>query len=123
MVSTHTPHARRDVAKVRALRETFIVSTHTPHARRDEVWKLFSEKVLRFQLTRLMRGVTIAGKRFTTPNVFQLTRLMRGVTYGFDSCEYRIEVSTHTPHARRDCSACKIFIQSGCFNSHASCEA
>ena len=33
-ISTHTPHARRDEEKARALREQ-IISTHTPHARRD----------------------------------------------------------------------------------------
>ena len=56
-----------------------------------------------FQLTRLMRGVTDSGARGHNGNDrFQLTRLMRGVTdYEYDSDSYS-EISTHTPHARRD---------------------
>ena len=79
VISTHTPHARRDVNKLmRSASST--ISTHTPHARRDaaspierfislnfnshascEAWQnrlwlqLFA---VQFQLTRLMRGVT-----------------------------------------------------------------
>ena len=34
------------------------ISTHTPHARRDGVIIMASIKDLKFQLTRLMRGVT-----------------------------------------------------------------
>ena len=78
----------------------------------------------KFQLTRLMRGVTVrnAGKlsrmristhtpharRDETPKntmlfaKFQLTRLMRGVTSGGNAYENVKEISTHTPHARRD---------------------
>ena len=33
-----------------------------------------------FQLTRLMRGVTIDAEKFVAYYEFQLTRLMRGVT-------------------------------------------
>ena len=33
-ISTHTPHARRDLGIETFLR-VFIISTHTPHARRD----------------------------------------------------------------------------------------
>ena len=55
-ISTHTPHARRDsfIIPVRLL---FVISTHTPHARRDE---------------RLAAD------------------------------DNRQHISTHTPHARRD---------------------
>ena len=34
-ISTHTPHARRDVAP-EVKPQPFIISTHTPHARRDK---------------------------------------------------------------------------------------
>ena len=54
-----------------------------------------------FQLTRLMRGVTVRKAYITNANKFQLTRLMRGVTY------FRIIGS----------------ILNDDFNSHASCEA
>ena len=39
------------------------------------------KKISKFQLTRLMRGVTFSGGSPYRPNdKFQLTRLMRGVT-------------------------------------------
>ena len=56
------------------------ISTHTPHARRDGFVSVFPLELIQFQLTRLMRGVTIC---FIPPVFncgFQLTRLMRGVT-------------------------------------------
>ena len=34
LISTHTPHARRDKAFIIRLRNV-VISTHTPHARRD----------------------------------------------------------------------------------------
>ena len=34
--------------------------------------------------------------------VFQLTRLMRGVTKAYDIKCSVVNISTHTPHARRD---------------------
>ena len=57
VISTHTPHARRD-AIMNQKGSVFDISTHTPHARRDQ--KSVSQKTLirSFQLTRLMRGVT-----------------------------------------------------------------
>ena len=36
------------------------ISTHTPHARRDVVKNLTARRLTKFQLTRLMRGVTTA---------------------------------------------------------------
>ena len=56
------------------------ISTHTPHARRDVIVSLFSN-ALRFQLTRLMRGVTFESCAIMQNVKFQLTRLMRGVTF------------------------------------------
>ena len=55
-----------------------------------------------FQLTRLMRGVTRSSNCSSNSKSFQLTRLMRGVTScnGIGYLPYTI--STHTPHARRD---------------------
>ena len=76
-----------------------------------------------FQLTRLMRGVTISPSNTLPAIWFQLTRLMRGVTiYGQAAFVYD-EVSTHTPHARRDYHTETVTIAQGGFNSHASCEA
>ena len=50
-----------------------------------------------------MRGVTL---RFIYLRIqeakFQLTRLMRGVTSLFLMYFRKVSISTHTPHARRD---------------------
>ena len=62
-----------------------------------------TDYVEQFQLTRLMRGVTPTS--FLSPRsalIFQLTRLMRGVTFIVCNGTEQIEISTHTPHARRD---------------------
>ena len=78
-ISTHTPHARRDIRIVHGF-FTIKISTHTPHARRDfhlQGNRLFLSK---FQLTRLMRGVTAVVVNCQRDCAFQLTRLMRGVT-------------------------------------------
>ena len=83
MISTHTPHARRDNTENGDVRINNI-STHTPHARRDPFADYLSQHGLAFQLTRLMRGVTEERSRSPTPpRKFQLTRLMRGVTHPF----------------------------------------
>ena len=101
-----------------------VISTHTPHARRDAIHTEILTTTHSFQLTRLMRGVTQSLVNLTaektisthTPHArrdlfknmdilllpkFQLTRLMRGVTNGG---------STQTYNNLN-------------FNSHASCEA
>ena len=72
-----------------------------------------------------MRGVTTTKslKNFIEGK-FQLTRLMRGVTMHCESWQaVLIAISTHTPHARRDCGHSGFFIFYINFNSHASCEA
>ena len=58
-----------------------LISTHTPHARRDtlRLWSFATLKI--FLLTRLMRGVTLRDVAITSFVQFLLTRLMRGVTY------------------------------------------
>ena len=57
---------------------------------------------VQFQLTRLMRGVTIEMNLYIGNRKFQLTRLMRGVTALTAVQEWTVSISTHTPHARRD---------------------
>ena len=71
-----------------------------------------------------MRGVTFSGGSPYRPNdKFQLTRLMRGVTHKYAN-DYRYYIiSTHTPHARRDFRAVAHTARMTNFNSHASCEA
>ena len=52
-----------------------------------------------------MRGVTGINLKTAQRIVkFQLTRLMRGVTIDAGSYFDRFSISTHTPHARRDLS-------------------
>ena len=58
VISTHTPHARRDLGVRGILGQPREISTHTPHARRDQVLADKSASGRTFQLTRLMRGVT-----------------------------------------------------------------
>ena len=57
---------------------------------------------VKFQLTRLMRGVTSFFFQLRKPFKFQLTRLMRGVTSFSLHFNTLRHISTHTPHARRD---------------------
>ena len=51
-----------------------------------------------------MRGVTVVGNGWMFIVQFQLTRLMRGVTHVNQSLPKILIISTHTPHARRDCN-------------------
>ena len=79
------------------------ISTHTPHARRDVLIFGNCPILSIFQLTRLMRGVTFQIFFFSTEKPkFQLTRLMRGVTWLLILVAVLVVISTHTPHARRD---------------------
>ena len=143
-ISTHTPHARRDrnVQHTKEMQEDF-----NSHAS-CEAWQMSRKVTLNcniFQLTRLMRGVTesrrfvpprpqfqltrlMRGVTHTTKNtvkklVFQLTRLMRGVTKTSVFICRKVQISTHTPHARRDNEKTAQIESSINFNSHASCEA
>ena len=56
------------------------ISTHTPHARRDLATLDKNGDILTFLLTRLMRGVTRGVYTTKSDLRFLLTRLMRGVT-------------------------------------------
>ena len=49
-----------------------------------------------------MRGVTFNSIFGERKNGFQLTRLMRGVTMNVADFVLKHFISTHTPHARRD---------------------
>ena len=61
LISTHTPHARRDHTKHDRSSRGSPISTHTPHARRDTAKNGSIDPNDIFQLTRLMRGVTFKG--------------------------------------------------------------
>ena len=100
-ISTHTPHARRDTNAEDYKTKYDKISTHTPHARRDFRLSSAVLRLVRFLLTRLMRGVTLQGVLYVLSLV----------------------ISTHTPHARRD--EYEAILESVLVNfySHASCEA
>ena len=49
-----------------------------------------------------MRGVTTIDSEEWAELEFQLTRLMRGVTQNIGQLDGYLDISTHTPHARRD---------------------
>ena len=103
--------------------ETFYFYSHAS----CEAWHAFYKwlkKRTRFLLTRLMRGVTSSRRKFPFYCSFLLTRLMRGVTSAICPANWKIiflltrlmrgvtlfrkkwshlwQISTHTPHARRD---------------------
>ena len=122
------------------------ISTHTPHARRDNNLLLVCGRSYAFQLTRLMRGVTVSVWKFFrleyisthTPHARRDTVFVKTVLISFDfnshaSCEawlleptpynFKLKISTHTPHARRDFQHYFNDYIGNNFNSHASCEA
>ena len=101
-ISTHTPHARRDALD--ASQELDLLQFQLTRLMRGvTVSSVFNVPELIFQLTRLMRGVTQELPPISKPQIrFQLTRLMRGVTFERGRVCLLQDISTHTPHARRD---------------------
>ena len=61
----------------------------------------FTQIVLIFLLTRLMRGAAIPDKRISAEWKFLLTRLMRGAALININQHTITAISTHAPHARR----------------------
>ena len=95
-ISTHTPHARRDIA-LQSRTQHRMISTHTPHARRDPL------------------GGCLALISTHTPHA------RRDPTH---TCHFiSAAISTHTPHARRDPVGSVMESTRYDFYSHASCEA
>ena len=70
-----------------------------------------------------MRGVTASRAVTVKRCIFLLTRLMRGVTHHLVAAGCMDEISTHTPHARRDSESKVAVGEFSDFYSHASCEA
>ena len=123
-ISTHTPHAGRDLPedlrrahmddfnshapcgarRLAACRDFDLldISTHTPHAGRDYVGGVNYELFTTFQLTRPMRGATDWCGHCVSRLEFQLTRPMRGATPPRKRDGKSRRISTHTPHAGRD---------------------
>ena len=68
-ISTHTPHARRDMKGLSDY-NNIPISTHTPHARRDDTIQPQPNTVFLFLLTRLMRGVTSSSNSSSKPVIY-----------------------------------------------------
>ena len=100
-ISTHTPHAGRDlVISLSVSAKT--ISTHTPHAGRDRQLLVYGYTPKNFY-SHAPCGARPSGITFTiVMDQFLLTRPMRGATgkrgVSWDSSV----ISTHTPHAGRD---------------------
>ena len=144
-ISTHTPHARRDIPTGHLILPSISISTHTPHARRDIYVSFIVLSSNDFyshascEAWRKMRGVVpvlsnfyshasceawhAKSRNFDFAKKFLLTRLMRGVTAVEMGLSASLVISTHTPHARRDTLYDTIIINAPHFYSHASCEA
>ena len=121
------------------------ISTHTPHAGRDLTSAALSAAHLRFLLTRPMRGATASCSAGPAETVFLLTRPMRGATGCAERKRYHGEflltrpmrgatasitpaadtlvISTHTPHAGRDMRSGNRRRIRRNFYSHAPCGA
>ena len=121
-ISTHTPHARRDVMFKFLLAYTDI-STHTPHARRDSFVSFHFEKLRISTHTPHARRDNSSVYHIPVQYRFLLTRLMRGVTLVICVLTSMLIISTHTPHARRDHVMLDYAQYVNDFYSHASCEA
>ena len=143
-ISTHTPLARRDDRGVDVARAV-LISTHTPLARRD----IYGNKAVQFfpnfyshascearplrreqhdlriifLLTRLLRGATTSAPQGRDKQTFLLTRLLRGATTNPAQIQVNLNISTHTPLARRDALVLANLYVISNFYSHASCEA
>ena len=104
IISTHTPHARRDFV-VSRLGRRWGISTHTPHARRDV--KMICLPIFSAISTHTPHARRDPRRLPACPSrlPFLLTRLMRGVTALDFVAAQNEEISTHTPHARRDYSS------------------
>ncbi len=106
-ISTHAPHARRDITADMILLKDTQISTHAPHARRDYKTRYYNTGVKISTHAPHARRDTITGGKFITTDNF----------YSRASCEARryvrtnpfiTTISTHAPHARRDSSSGRI---------------
>ena len=122
-ISTHTPHARRDILFFMKSSDN-LISTHTPHARRDilprsfpggtahfyshascEAWRLLIP--LQYLACNFYSHASCEAWQNSTEFLFTVDNF-----YSHASCEawphillimmLHLLISTHTPHARRD---------------------
>ena len=121
-ISTHTPHAGRDLISDE-MSDAIQISTHTPHAGRDTKRK----NVLWFG--RISTHTPHAGRdpynysEFTSTNSFLLTRPMRGATVANNvDMESPLDFYSHAPCGARPAGRGSLYGH-GHFYSHAPCGA
>ena len=100
-ISTHAPHARRDVSAVAAPPDG-VISTHAPHARRDDIPDAANVHLAISTHAPHARRDAGSASSAAGDAQFLLTRLMRGATYQQGLSRFWSKISTHAPHARRD---------------------
>ena len=122
LISTHTPLARRDCAYLHMC-HLLVISTHTPLARRDTDSDEQNIVIAISTHTPLARRDKVAVIKGVPVLKFLLTRLLRGVTAMMANQGYKGSISTHTPLARRDLLHRLSPHSDIHFYSHASCEA
>ena len=78
------------------------ISTHTPHAGRD-IWVFIVNVIHQYFYSHAPCGARPKHAANVLESiVFLLTRPMRGATYCICNTIYIRSISTHTPHAGRD---------------------
>ena len=122
-ISTHTPHARRDIFSWYYV-NNFRISTHTPHARRD----LNPPFRARLRQNFYSHASCEAWQHFPLGHCSQQKNFYSHASCEAWPCLIRLSdmphfISTHTPHARRDLTLFFLWLLGNYFYSHASCEA
>ena len=129
MISTHTPHAGRDVLSF-CFHPRCAISTHTPHAGRDENCQIRRSGWCDFyshapcgarrnggrndcRNQNFYSHAPCGARQIWSPWIrrsrrFLLTRPMRGATKPHHVIVNTIRISTHTPHAGRDSGSLSI---------------
>ena len=101
VISTHTPHAERDLMCFSYLYYFSVISTHTPHAERDgNVWFESQIKDISTHTPHAERDNDYWNVMFVIHISTHTPHAERDVF--IQSIIFSIKISTHTPHAERD---------------------
>ena len=115
---------RRSIEETRRSSRPYILTFQLTRPMRGAThWSWTANRHGKFQLTRPMRGATRTDDQQDRNQRFQLTRPMRGATAMLRDLPDVIKISTHTPHAGRDCFNYASILVAKHFNSHAPCGA
>ena len=121
-ISTHTPLARRDESGRPTTRGTEYFYSHAScEARRGDVNDPI--EIINFYSHASCEARLITSSPVSHLFSFLLTRLLRGATMLRKMLQVVLDISTHTPLARRDMYTLPLYRERTDFYSHASCEA